>query len=122
MKILIVDDSLVAQKSTTNHLNKVFHDIHIITAIDGEEGLLLYQKHRPELIFLDLLMPKIDGQEVLKTIRSKDQETMVVVLTANIQSEVRKEMEQLGILSFINKPFTQEKAKEIALLIQDTIT
>lgn len=47
---------------------------------------------------------------------------MVVVLTANIQSEVRKEMEQLGILSFINKPFTQEKAKEIALLIQDTIT
>lgn len=116
--MLVIEDSLVSRKTIMKYMGDVIQDMEFIIAVDGEEGLDLYRKNRVDLIFLDLLMPKLDGQEVIKTIRAQDKETKIVVLTANIQSMVRKEIEDLGVLSFINKPFTRDKAENLALLLE----
>lgn len=117
MKVLVIEDSLVSRKTIMKFMSDVIPDIEFVTAVNGEEGLDLYRNNPVDLIFLDLLMPKMDGQEVIKTIRKQDQETKIIVLTANIQSMVKKEIEELGVLTFINKPFTRDKAKNIALLL-----
>lgn len=113
VKILIVEDSLVSQRAIIKFLGDVQKDITFLTASNGEEGLTLYQREPVDLIILDLLMPKMDGQRVLERIRDQDRETKVAIITANIQSQVKEEIEELGVLSFINKPFTREKAEEL---------
>lgn len=119
LKILVVEDSLVSQQAVKKFLSDHIPNANFLFAGDGKEGLRLYQKERPDLIILDLLMPLMDGHEVLKEIRQKDQETKIVVITANIQSMVKKEIQDEGVLAFINKPLTREKAKDLALLLQD---
>ena len=113
MKILVVDDSMVYRKTIVNYLEAEMPDVEYITAQDGQEGFELYQEEDPDYIFLDLLMPELNGEEVLAKIREEDQETGVIILTADVQKMVKEDVEKLSILEFINKPFSPEKAEEI---------
>ncbi|MFO7819762.1 MAG: response regulator [Halanaerobacter sp.] len=114
MKILVVDDSMVYRKTIVNYLKAEMTDVDYITAQNGQEGFELYQEEDPDYIFLDLLMPELNGEEVLKKIREEDQETKVIILTADVQKMVKEDLEKLSIFEFINKPFSPDKAEEIA--------
>jgi len=72
MKILIVDDSRFLRIANDRALVKAGHTV--ITAADGEEGLRLAQERKPDLVVLDMLLPKLSGPEVLRALR-KDGET-----------------------------------------------
>jgi CheY-like chemotaxis protein len=90
MKILIVDDSRFLRIANERALMKVGHTV--ITAADGEEGLRLAQEHKPDLVVLDMLLPKLSGPEVLRALR-KNPETPsipVMVLTSLPQSNEHK--------------------------------
>ncbi len=82
MKVLIVDDSRFLRMTNERALVKVGHQV--ITAPDGEEGLRLAIEHKPDLVVLDMLLPRLSGPEVLRAMR-KDAATSsipVMVLTS----------------------------------------
>lgn len=119
MKILIVEDSMLYRKAIVKYLKKFLPEAEFTLANDGEAGYQLYQEERPDIIIFDLLMPKMTGQELLTKIRDDDHQTKAVVISADVQKIVKKEMEDLEIIDFINKPFNEEKAEELAKLLKE---
>jgi CheY-like chemotaxis protein len=122
MKILVVEDSLLYRKAIVKYLKKNLADAEYLLAKDGEEGYEKYRQEKPEIIILDLLIPKLGGQELLAKIREEDKEIKAIIISANVQKIIKKELNNLGILKFINKPFTEEKAAQLAKSIKGVIT
>lgn len=105
-KILIVDDSTYARRILRNMLEKGGHQI--VEASNGTEALQQIPLEKPDLITLDLLMPGIQGQELLGQIKSSYPHLKVVVVTADIQEDTRRELLALGADEFLNKPVSSE--------------
>jgi DNA-binding response OmpR family regulator len=102
MKILIVDDSRFLRIANERALVKAGHEV--ITAADGEEGLRLAQEQKPDLVVLDMLLPKLSGPEVLRALR-KNAETAripVMVLTSLPQTNAQKLIDE-GATSYFAK-------------------
>jgi len=119
LKILIVDHSLFSQKVTSNLLKKFLEPIDIYYATDGEEGFEKYKEINPDYVFLDLLMPKISGLNLIPMIKEYDTNAKIFVVSADVQKTVREEVESYHILSFVNKPFTEEKAQAVCSVIKE---
>ncbi len=64
-------------------------------------------------------MPGLDGQSLIKLIKESDSTANIIVVTADVQNHVREEVENLHIMSFINKPFTDEKAQIICNIMKE---
>ena len=118
LKVLIVDDSIFSQKTTANLIGKLLDDVEIFFAKDGEEGFIKYKNIKPDYTFIDLLMPKINGQELLKLIKEFNNDAKVFVVSADVQKSVRAEMEAYNVMAFINKPFNEEKAQLVCEMIR----
>jgi DNA-binding response OmpR family regulator len=90
MKILIVDDSRLLRIANERTLTRAGYEV--ITAADGEEGLRLALESKPDLIVLDMMLPKLSGQEVLRQLRlhPASASTPVIVLTSLSQSNREK--------------------------------
>lgn len=117
LKILIVDDSIFSQKTTANFIKKHLIDVEFFFAKDGEEGFAKYKEINPDYSFIDLLMPKITGQELVKLIKEFDNKAKLFVVSADVQKSVRQEVEAY-IMAFINKPFNEENAKLVCEFIR----
>jgi two-component system alkaline phosphatase synthesis response regulator PhoP len=76
-----------------------------LTAMDGAEGLRLWRQHHPELVILDLMLPKKSGLEVLREIRAEDPDTRVLVLSAKGHEADKVLGLSLGADDYITKPF-----------------
>ncbi len=112
MSILVCDDSSFARKQISKALPEAIGGkIHY--AKNGREGIEAVRSGKGELLFLDLNMPEMDGYEVLETIRKEDLNTMVVVVSGDIQPEARKRVMALGALDFIKKPVEQQAITSI---------
>lgn len=101
-KILLVDDSKFLRMATERALARAGYDV--ITAADGENALELARREKPDLILLDMLLPKIPGHEVLKALKS-DAATAgiaVVVLTGLSQKNALR-LQQDGACAFMDK-------------------
>ncbi|GAA0726931.1 hypothetical protein GCM10008905_23950 [Clostridium malenominatum] len=118
MKLLIVDDSSFSQIVTSKLIKNFFEDIDIILANDGEDGFKKYTEIKPDYVFVDLLMPKLNGHGLIKLIKEYDKNAKIFVISADVQNSVKKEMEAYEIKSFINKPFNEEKAKLVFDIIK----
>lgn len=118
LKILVIDDSAVYRMQVIKLLREFLPEAEYIAAQDGIEGWNLYKKERPEVTLMDLLMPGLSGQEVLKLIKGMEAKAKVIILTADIQKYTRDEVEELGVTKFINKPISREKAAQIADVIK----
>lgn len=106
-KILLVEDELslamVIKDNLEDNGYRVYH------ARDGEEGLKSYFQQNPELVILDVMMPKANGYTVAKTIRNTDRITPILFLTAKVQvKDVVKGFESGGN-DYIRKPFSVEE-------------
>lgn len=113
LKILIVDDSNFSQKIISNLLKSFLDNAEFFFASDGREGFSKYKEIKPDYVFVDLLMPNINGKELIKLIKEYDASCKIIVISADVQKNVREDMESYNIMYFINKPFNQEKAKFI---------
>lgn len=117
LKILIVDDSLFSQKMTANLLKKYLNNADIFFANDGQAGFLKYQEINPDYVFVDLLMPKISGKELIALIKNYDINAKIFVVSADVQKNIKEEIESYHVVSFVNKPFTEEKAQSICQMM-----
>ncbi len=102
-RILIVDDSAFVVKSLANHLSAQGHEI-VATACDGIEGLEAFRQHRPDLVLLDITMPRKDGKECLQDIIKENSAAKVIIVSATSETDSVMECLQMGALAFIEKP------------------
>jgi len=112
-KVLVVDD----EKEVTLGLQKVLREngFEAIAAYDGEEGLAKAIKERPQLILLDIMMPKKDGFAMLEELRRHEygHTIPVVVLSAKEESSSLLRCEELGSVDYIIKPYTIHEVLEV---------
>ncbi|WP_313133001.1 response regulator transcription factor [Anaerocolumna sp.] len=121
IKVLIVDDSVFSQKIAANLIKKNMDDVELSFANDGEEGIELYEKLKPDFVITDLLMPKLSGQELIRLIKAQDEFAKIIVISADVQKNIREEVEAYNILAFLNKPLQDEKAQLICNLMREKI-
>lgn len=118
-KLLIVDDSRFVQQVLKKAIQERIQEIQILTASNGAEGLRLYEEEKPDYIISDLLMPEINGREMVARIREKDIDTQIIILTADVQKATREVIQAYGIMAFINKPITAEKIDCLVGLLRE---
>jgi CheY-like chemotaxis protein len=106
MNILIVDDSLLARKSTQRLLQSKGHTTQL--ASSGKEALDLSQEHHYDLMILDLVMPGLDGIQVLEALQGRSSAPPVVVVTADTQKLTKKECLAAGAINVLHKPIDEE--------------
>jgi DNA-binding response OmpR family regulator len=103
MRLLIVEDNRALLKSLSKGLRE--EGFTVDTAADGEEGLFLAEHNDYDTVILDLLLPKLDGRELLRVLRSGNIQTHVLVLTALDAIEETVRVLNSGADDFMTKPF-----------------
>lgn len=103
-QVLIVEDSLIIRDLLQKALEKC-GCVVCAAAKNGKEGIELFKKHNPDIVFMDINMPIMDGTDAIKIIRETDTDVKIVVLSAMGDEEVLSQLKELGVLHFIKKPF-----------------
>ena len=103
-RLLIVDDALIMRKRIKEIAQEAGWQI-AGEAQDGAEAVALFEQVQPDLVTLDIVMPKLDGVSALKRLIDEDPEARVVMVSAVSQKEKLAECIQAGALDFIIKPF-----------------
>ncbi|MEM9484800.1 MAG: response regulator [Cyanobacteria bacterium P01_F01_bin.116] len=115
--ILITDDAAFTRRMIRKAL-QTDGDHVILEASNGVECIDLLESHTPDCILLDLLMPEMDGYGVLQTIKDRQLDIPVIVLSADIQDSAREQCMALGAFAMLKKP---PKGPEILEMIQKAI-
>jgi len=109
--ILVPDDSYFLRRRTIAILKQAGHDIS--EAADGKQCLAAIASQQPDMLFLDLVMPELDGFGVLRALKAQGNPMPVIILSADIQRGVKQECLELGAASFIQKPPEQDEIGQI---------
>ncbi len=109
MKIAIVDDSGFSRRRVKAYLSRIFQHASFLECTDGEEALRKLPGEVLEFVTLDLVMPNLNGIDVLKRLRELDFQSPIVILTADIQEIAQAECRELGCCGFVEKPINEEK-------------
>lgn len=107
-KILVVDDSPTALSLTKNALTG--KGFQILTAVDGEEALVLAASERPDLILLDVILPRKNGFQVCRQLKTAEEtrEIKIVLVTSKAQDSDRFWGLRQGADGYLTKPFCEE--------------
>jgi nitrogen regulation protein NR(I) len=110
-QVLIVDDEPNLRKILSAQLSRDGYDV--LTAEDGEQGLLQLREHHIDLVITDLKMPKVDGLTLLKKALEEDPELPVVLITAHGTIDTAVEALKSGAFDFVTKPFDKDEVRQI---------
>jgi two-component system, response regulator, stage 0 sporulation protein F len=105
-RILIVDDEAAVREVLSDYF--VERGYAVFTAADGGEGLAVFARERPDVVLLDVRMPGLDGLQVLKRLRAADPDVAVIMVTANEDVALAREMLSIGAFDYVSKPFDFE--------------
>jgi DNA-binding response OmpR family regulator len=110
-RILVVDDDLEIGRTVRYALEAKGYEV--VNATDGNQGLALAETEDPDLIILDMMMPKRSGFLVLEKIRrSRRVPTRIIMITANEGNRHKEYAETLGVDDYIRKPFQMDRLLE----------
>src|SRR5213596_4042925 len=105
--ILIVDDDYELSDGIRAVLENLGH--RVMQARDGQQGKQMVYQHRPDLMILDMMMPRMGGYPVLEHFKGKPDAPPVIMITANEGSRHKMYAEILGVVDYIRKPFAMER-------------
>jgi DNA-binding response OmpR family regulator len=108
--ILVVDDDHELSEGLRLVLER--QGFQVIQARDGQQGKQMVYQHRPDLMILDMMMPRMGGYPVLEHFRGKTDAPPVIMITANEGSRHKAYAEYLGVVDYIRKPFAMERLLE----------
>jgi len=117
LKYLVVDDSRLARLSLIKSLKNSLPDVEVLQASNGVEALAIMQEHKPDIVFLDLTMPEMDGYEALPKLLEINPQAKVIVVSADVQTKAKEKVIALGAQLHIQKPINVEKMQEILEII-----
>jgi two-component system chemotaxis response regulator CheY len=109
-KILLIDDAAFMRMMLKKIIAPTGNEV--LEAVDGSDGVAKYKEHKPNLVFLDVVMPNMDGIECLKQIMAHDSNAKVVMCSSIGQQTVVNDAIKIGARDFIIKPFDAAKVTE----------
>jgi len=112
MKLLIVDDAPYVLKALSDSLSA--HGYEVYGAVNGEEAVKKYTEVNPDIVLMDVLMPKLDGVSATRCLIERDPRAKIIVVTAMGKRGLEKECIEAGASGFIMKPF---KIKDLLKII-----
>ena len=117
MKYLVVDDSKLARLSLVKSLKVHIQDAEIFQATNGQEAVELVKTEKPDIVFLDLTMPIMDGYSALPLMKEVYPKIKIIVVSADIQEQAKEKVISLGAELHIQKPINTDKMKDILELL-----
>jgi DNA-binding response OmpR family regulator len=102
--VLVVEDDPAILRGLADNLKFEGYDVQ--TAPDGESGLRLYDSHKPDLVILDLMMPRLGGLEMCRKLRARGVQTPILMLTARSEEADRVTGLDVGADDYVTKPFS----------------
>jgi DNA-binding response OmpR family regulator len=105
--ILVVDDDLELSDGLRSVLER--QGYRVLQARDGQQGKQMVYQHHPDLLILDMMMPRMGGYPVLEHFKGKADAPPIIMITANEGSRHKAYAEYLGVLDYIRKPFAMER-------------
>ncbi|MDW8311120.1 MAG: Hpt domain-containing protein [Burkholderiales bacterium] len=111
--VLVVDDSLTVRKITSRLLER--EGYRVLTAKDGLDALEVLTQHEPQVILLDIEMPRMDGFEFTRTIRSSERERRIpiIMITSRTADKHRTHARELGVDEYLGKPYQDEQLLDL---------
>jgi twitching motility two-component system response regulator PilG len=108
VKVMVIDDSKTIRRSAETLLKKV--GCEVVTAIDGFEALAKITEHKPDIIFVDIMMPRLDGYQTCALIKNnqKFKATPVIMLSSKDSIFDRARGRIVGSEKYLTKPFSKE--------------
>jgi len=107
-KLLIVDDC----EMNRFLLHAICHDVEgfeIHEAIDGQDAVEQCEAIRPDIILMDIMMPRLDGFQASKQIKERHTDTIIIAVTTMAEVDIEEEMKTAGMVSFIRKPINKDQ-------------
>ena len=111
-RVLIVDDAAFMREMLRDILTEADYDV-VAEAVDGEQAVTMFREHSPDLVTLDIVMPRKSGLEALKEIRGLDPGACIVMCSALGQEALVMEALEAGARDFIVKPFKPDQALSV---------
>jgi chemosensory pili system protein ChpA (sensor histidine kinase/response regulator) len=107
--VMVVDDSVTVRKVTSRLLERQGMDVMV--AKDGIEAISLLQERRPDVMLLDIEMPRMDGFEVARQVRHDDRlaDLPIIMISSRTGEKHQEHAAQLGVNSFLGKPFQENQ-------------
>ena len=109
LKVMVIDDSKTIRRTAETLLKKEGYDV--ITAVDGFEALSLIADHRPDIIFVDIMMPRLDGYQTCALIKNNHvfKSTPVIMLSSKDGLFDKAKGRIVGSEQYLTKPFTKDE-------------
>jgi len=112
LRVMIVDDALFMRNMLKDIFTRAGHEI-VAEAEDGKQALERYLEIKPDLVTMDIVMPKCSGIEALRDIIAADPQARVVMVSALGQDSLVLEAVEAGARDFIVKPFKEDKVLDV---------
>ena len=112
-KLLVVDDEIALCDLLCHFFIK--QGYRVLMATSGQEALAIVTKEQPDLMLLDVKMPRMSGIEVLKQLRARGDEVKVVMVSASRDDVTIDEAKQLGAIDYVTKPFRLDYLEQVVL-------
>ncbi len=105
--VMVVDDSITVRKVTSRLLAS--HNMHVVTAKDGVDAVAVLQEQKPDVMLLDIEMPRMDGFELARHIRSTEaiRDIPIIMITSRSGEKHRKHAMDLGVKRYLGKPYQE---------------
>ena len=109
LTVMVVDDSITVRKVTTRLLER--NDMHVITAKDGVDAVAKLQEHIPDVMLLDIEMPRMDGFELATHVRNEPRlrNIPMIMITSRTGDKHRKRAMEIGVDRYLGKPFQESE-------------
>lgn len=105
---LVVDDSITMRRVTQRLLER--NNFHVLTAKDGVEAVGVLQEHRPDIILLDVEMPRMDGYEFASHVRNnvETRDLPIIMITSRVSEKHRARAIEIGVNDYLGKPYQED--------------
>jgi chemosensory pili system protein ChpA (sensor histidine kinase/response regulator) len=109
---MVVDDSITVRKVTSRLLER--NDMNVITAKDGVDAVSKLQEHIPDIMLLDIEMPRMDGFELATHVRNEERlrGIPIIMITSRTGDKHRQRAMQIGVNRYLGKPFQEAELME----------
>lgn len=118
-RIVVVDDALFSRFILKRYLTELGYEV-VGEATNGEEAFSMYKQVNPDLMFMDVIMPQVDGIKGLKMIKNYDQEAKVVMLTSYNRDNVFEDLYAFGADEILLKPITMDLLTNVLIKMDKT--
>jgi YesN/AraC family two-component response regulator len=111
ISVLYVEDEELLRNTTSSLLNKLFQ--HVEVAVDGKDGLDKYFHNKYDIVITDILMPNMNGLELISNIRKNDLQQEIIIMSAYTESEYIDQAKTVNVTGYIYKPIEMNQMLKV---------